>query len=215
MSAAQLAGVIDYIRAGCAARGVTRQIPLHVLIETHGALAEVGAIARLPWMRSLDFGLMDFVSAHGGAIPASAMRSPGQFDHRLVARAKAEIAATALCHGLVPTHNVCLDLKNPEQVRDDARRARDDYGFLRMWSIHPAQIMPIVEAMRPRHDEVGAAGAILLKAQAAEWGPIGHEGRLYDRASYRYYWNVLQRAAIGGQQIDEAVRAAFFDRQEP
>ena len=36
-------------------------------------------IAATPWVQVLDFGLMDFVSGHHGAIPASAMRSPGQF----------------------------------------------------------------------------------------------------------------------------------------
>jgi citrate lyase subunit beta/citryl-CoA lyase len=61
--------------------GVDRRIPVHVLIETHGALREVWEIAALPGVESLDFGLMDFVSGHHGAIPGSAMKSPGQFDH--------------------------------------------------------------------------------------------------------------------------------------
>jgi citrate lyase beta subunit len=49
--------------------GITREIPVHVLIETPGALHEVWEIARLPHVETLDFGLMDFVSAHHGAIP--------------------------------------------------------------------------------------------------------------------------------------------------
>ena len=69
---------------------------MHVLIETHGALRDVWQIAALPGVESIDFGLMDFVSGHHGAIPASAMRSPGQFEHRLIARAKAEVVAAAL-----------------------------------------------------------------------------------------------------------------------
>ena len=50
---------------------VERQIPVHVLIETHGALREVWEIAALPGVESLDFGLMDFVSGHYGAIPVA------------------------------------------------------------------------------------------------------------------------------------------------
>src|SRR6478609_257692 len=69
-------------------RVLKRDIPIHVLIETHGALAEVDQIARLPWMQVLDFGLMDFISGHHGAIPSAAMKSPGQFEHALVARGK-------------------------------------------------------------------------------------------------------------------------------
>ena len=75
--------------------GLARPIPAHVLIETHGALREVEEIAALPGIETLDFGLMDFISGHHGAIPAAAMKSPGQFEHPLVARAKCAIAAAA------------------------------------------------------------------------------------------------------------------------
>ena len=166
--------------------GVDHRIPVHVLIETHGALREVWEIAALPGVESLDFGLMDFVSGHHGAIPGSAMSSPGQFAHPLVARAKCEISAAALANGRVPTHNVTTELKDVEYIRNDARRARDEFGFLRMWSIHPNQIVPIVEAMRPDFSEALAAAEILVAAQDKDWGPIQHDGKLHDRASYRY-----------------------------
>lgn len=209
-SAAQLAEVADYIAKGSAARKITRPIPLHVLIETHGALAEVEAIAKLPGLQVLDFGMMDFVSAHNGAIPASAMRSPGQFEHRLLARAKANMVAAALGNGVVPSHNVCLDLKDVERIKSDASRARLEFGFLRMWSIYPAQIMPIVEAMRPDFSEIEDAEAILLAAQAADWGPIQHKGELHDRATYRYFWAALQRARVTGVPISDTAAQAFF-----
>jgi citrate lyase subunit beta/citryl-CoA lyase len=79
-----------------------------------------------------------------------------------------------------------------------------------MWSIHPAQIRPIVEAMRPDDAEVERAGRILLAAQRAAWGPIDHEGELHDRASYRHCWTVVQRAHAGGMQLAEDVENAFF-----
>ena len=105
-AAAQVREVIDHLRERVARAGLAREIPVHVLIETHGALREIWEIAAVPWMRVIDFGLMDFISGHHGAIPASAMRSPGQFEHRLLARAKSEIVAAALANGLVPAHNV-------------------------------------------------------------------------------------------------------------
>ncbi len=209
-SGSQLGEIIDYIRAGCAKRGITREIPIHVLIETHGALADVSEIAAMPWLQVIDFGLMDFVSAHNGAIPASAMRSPGQFEHRLLARAKAEVVAAALRNGVVPAHNVCLDLKDAEKVHADASRARMDFGFLRMWSIYPAQITPIVEAMRPDFSDVEDGAAILLQAQAADWGPIQYKGELHDRATYRYFWSALQRARVTGLPVPAEAQAAFF-----
>ena len=198
---------LDELRSRC---GIAREIPVHVLIETPGALHEAWEIARLPHVEVLDFGLMDFVSAHHGAIPATAMRSPGQFDHALVVRAKCGIAAAALGNGIVPSHNVTTEIRDVSVVREDARRARQELGFLRMWSIHPAQIQPIVEAMRPDFAEVDEATTLLAAAQDAVWGPIQHEGKLHDRASYRYYWELLQRAQSTGMNIPADARQRFF-----
>ena len=209
-SAAQAKGVVDYIQAGCKARGITREIPIHILIETHGARRDIWQIAALPWLQVLDFGQMDFVSAHNGAVPASCMRSPNQFEHRIMVRAKAELVAAALANGVVPAHNVCLDLKNTDVVFADASRARNEFGFLRMWSIYPLQIEAIVRAMQPDFSEVEDGAAILLLAQAADWGPIQYKGELHDRATYRYFWSCLQRAAVTGVPIPEDAKAAFF-----
>lgn len=208
--AAQAAEMIAYIQKIATFHGISRQIPVHVLIETHGALHEVYEIAALPWLQVLDFGLMDFVSGHHGAIPASAMRSPGQFEHRLLARAKAEVVAAALAHGVVPAHNVTLDLKNAETTYSDASRARSEFGFMRMWSIYPTQIQAIVDAMKPDYSEVEDAANILLAAQQAEWGPIQYAGELHDRATYRYFWEVLQKAKLTKVDVPEQAAKAFF-----
>ncbi len=173
-------------------------LPIHVLIETHGALAAVTAIAALPQVECLSFGIMDFVSGHYGAIPGTAMRSPGQFAHPLVTRAKVEIAAACHAHGKVPSHNVTTEIKDISMVAFDATRASAEFGFTRMWSIHPDQIRPIVKSLSPRNSEVTEAAQILTEAQTAHWGPIQHNGKLHDRASYRYYWMVLQRAKASG-----------------
>jgi citrate lyase subunit beta/citryl-CoA lyase len=198
---------LDELRAQ---HGIEREIPVHVLIETPGALREAWHIARLPHVESIDFGLMDFVSAHHGAIPAAAMRSPGQFAHPLIARAKCEIAAAALGNGVVPSHNVTTEIRDTAVVRDDARRARQEFGYLRMWSIHPNQIQPIIEAMRPDFAEVEAAAEILTAAQIVAWGPIQHQGKLHDRASYRYFWELLQRARATGMKLPPDAHDRFF-----
>ncbi|MGB5080655.1 MAG: aldolase/citrate lyase family protein [Burkholderiales bacterium] len=209
-AAAQVARMIAHIRRVAARHRVGRQIPVHVLIETHGALRDAFEIAALPWLQGLAFGLMDFVSSHHGAVPAAAMRSPGQFEHKLLVRAKTEIVAAALANGIVPAHNVTLDLKNPRTTFEDAHRARHEFGFLRMWSIHPIQIRPIVEAMKPEGSEVEDAAAILLAAQRAGWGPIQHAGELHDRATYRYYWEVLRKARVTGVPLPRRAAEAFF-----
>lgn len=202
--------MVDYIQQTAKANGIAREIPLHVLIETHGALRDIWPIAATPWVQVLDFGLMDFVSGHHGAIPASAMRSPGQFEHKLLSRAKSEVVAAALANGVVPAHNVSLDLKNTYSTYQDAWRARNEFGFLRMWSIYPAQIKSIVDAMKPDYNEVQDAANILLAAQKADWGPIQYAGELHDRATYRYYWELLRKAKVTGLAIPADAEQAFF-----
>ncbi|WP_075792596.1 HpcH/HpaI aldolase/citrate lyase family protein [Massilia putida] len=193
--------------AAKAGRAAAKPLPLHVLIETHGALHDVYAIAALPQVESLSFGIMDFVSAHYGAVPAAAMRTPGQFTHPLVVRAKLEMVAACHAHDKVPSHNVTTEIKDSAVVANDAQRAAAEFGFTRMWSIHPDQIKPIVKAFTPRLAEVNEATSILLAAMAKDWGPIAHAGRLHDRASYRYYWTVLQRAKLAGLALPDAAAA--------
>ena len=189
---------------------IDRRIPVHVLIETPGALREAWEIAALNSVESLDFGLMDFVSAHHGAIPAGAMKSPGQFEHPLIVRAKCEISSAALAHSVIPSHNVCTELNDADLIRNDAKRARLEFGYLRMWSIHPRQIKPIIEAMRPDFSDIEVAGEILAAAQDAHWGPIRHAGKLHDRASYRYYWELLSRARATGMELPGEAMRRFF-----
>src|SRR6266571_3446799 len=208
-SAADVERFLRAVRKEALRAGVNRSIPVSVLIETPEAVHDAWAIAAVPGVISLDFGTLDFVSAHHGAIPAAAMQSPGQFDHPLLRRAKCEVAAAALAHGVVPTHGVSLALDEPEAVHADAKRAREEFAYLRMWSIHPSQIEPIVRAFRPDAEEVATAATVLATAQAADWAPIRHDGKLYDRASYRYYWELLQRAHAAGVAMPEAA-AIFF-----
>lgn len=203
---------VDAVMGTVARSGLGREIPISVLIETPGAAHDAWEIAALPGLVSLDFGTLDFVSAHHGAIPVAAMESPGQFEHALVRRAKAATASAALAHGLVPTHGICRALDDPDVVFGDARRARDELGFLRMWSIHPSQIEPIVAAMKPDREAIMEATTILVAARAADWGPVALAGRMHDRASYRYYWNLLQRARASGATLPEEAQSFFAAR---
>ena len=82
---------------------------------------------------------------------------------------------------------------------------------MRMWSIYPTQIAAIVDAMKPNYDEVADAANILLAAQAADWGPIQYAGELHDRATYRYFWEVLQKAKLTMTTIPDEAVAAFFN----
>ena len=183
------------------------QLPLQVLIESPAAVHRAFDIAAHPRVQSLSFGLMDFVSAHGGAIPAEGMGVQGQFSHPLVLRAKLEIASACHAHGKVPSHCVVTEFSDPQAMRQSAWRASRELGYTRMWSIHPAQIRPILEAMAPSAAEVERAVQIVLAAHAVQWAPISHGGQLHDRASYRFFWQLLERAHRTGQNLPTEIQA--------
>lgn len=184
-------------------------LPLQVLIESPAAVHRAFDIAAHPRVQSMSFGLMDFVSAHGGAIPSEGLGVQGQFTHPLVVRAKLEIASACHAHGKVPSHCVVTEFSDTQAMTQAARRAAREFGFTRMWSIHPAQIRPILEALAPQAHEIELASEILLAAVKADWAPISHAGQLHDRASYRFFWQVLQRAVDTGRVLPAEVREFF------
>ncbi len=184
-------------------------LPLHVLIESPLAVHRAFEIAAHPRVQSLSFGLMDFVSAHGGAIPAHGMGVAGQFSHPLVVRAKLELVSACHAHGKVPSHCVVTEFKDAAALRRAAGRAASELGYTRMWSIHPDQIEPILAAFAPSADEVERATEIILAAMAADWAPISHQGHLHDRASYRYFWQVLEKAHQTGCALPVQALALF------
>jgi citrate lyase subunit beta/citryl-CoA lyase len=191
-----------------------QDLPLHVLIESPAAVHRAYEIAAHPRVQSMSFGLMDFVSAHGGAIPADGMGIQGQFTHPLVVRAKLEIASACHAHGKVPSHCVVTEFKNSDAIRQAAQKAARELGYTRMWSIHPDQIRPILEAMAPSEAQIGQASEIIAAAYAADWAPISHAGQLHDRASYRFFWQLLERARQTGRHLPSDIQV-FFAAPEP
>ncbi|MCU4117642.1 HpcH/HpaI aldolase/citrate lyase family protein [Variovorax sp. N23] len=185
------------------------QLPLHVLIESPLAVHHAFDIAAHPRVQSLSFGLMDFVSAHAGAIPADGMGVAGQFSHPLVVRAKLEIASAAHAHGKVPSHCVVTEFSNALALRAAAKRAADAFGYTRMWSIHPSQIRPILEAFAPDEGQIDLATRIVDAAIRQNWAPVSIDGALHDRASYRHFWQVLERAHATGRPLPTEAQAWF------
>lgn len=206
-SVADVDMALKAIDAAAQSAGRATPVPLHVLVESPLAVNRVASLAAHPRVESVSFGLMDFVSAHGGAIPACAMQFDAlgsaqmldQFSHPLVLRAKLEIASACHAFGKTPAHCVVTEFKNVGAVETAAKRACRELGFTRMWSIHPDQIRPILNAFAPELSEIELANQIVCEADAADWAPISVGGQLHDRASYRYYWQVLERAYQTGR----------------
>ncbi len=202
--------VDDILRAERALeRASGAHIPLHALIESPAAVHQAFEIAAHSRVQSLSFGLMDFVSAHAGAIPGAAMGVQGQFVHPMVVRAKLEIAAACHAYGKVPSHCVVTEFRDAPALQVAASKASTELGYTRMWSIHPAQIRPILNAFAPATSEVQEAADILVAAAAQDWAPISYNGVLHDRASYRYYWQLLERAFLTAMALPQHARQWF------
>ncbi|MGJ7542719.1 HpcH/HpaI aldolase/citrate lyase family protein [Variovorax sp. LT1R16] len=202
--------IADVTRAVAALDAAGAQaLPLHVLIESPLAVHNAFAIAAHPRVQSLSFGLMDFVSAHAGAIPAVGMGVEGQFRHPLVVRAKLEIASAAHAYGKVPSHCVVTEFSNVEALRAAAKRAAGEFGYTRMWSIHPSQIRPILEAFAPGEGQIEQATRIVDAAVRQAWAPVSIDGTLHDRASYRHFWQVLERAHATGRVLPPEAQVWF------
>ena len=202
--------VDDVIKAEKALQAASAgHLPLQVLIESPAAVHRAFEIAAHPRVQSMSFGLMDFVSAHGGAIPSSGMSSAGQFTHPLVVRAKLEIASACHAHGQVPSHCVVTEFSNAQAMQAAATRASQEFGYTRMWSIHPNQIRPILAAMAPTEEEIEVASKIIAAAAAVDWAPISFDSQLHDRASYRYFWQLLERAHRTGCALPDESQVYF------
>jgi citrate lyase subunit beta/citryl-CoA lyase len=122
----------------------------------------------------------------------------------LVLRAKLEIAAACHRFGKVPSHNVNRQVRNPQSAGEDATMAHQTLGYTRMWSIHPAQIEPIVAALQPRPKAVCEAIDVLNAAHIANWGPVSHDGKLHDRASFRQCFHLVQQVFLAPQLHPQA-----------
>lgn len=187
------------------------QIPVHALVESAHAVHHAFAIASHPRVQSISFGLMDFVSSHGGAIASHAMSSTGQFQHPMVLRAKLEVAAACHAYGKVPSHCVVTEFSNENLLLSSAQQAAQQLSYQRMWSIHPKQIRPILQAFAPQEQELALACEVIAAAAAADWGPVSVNSQLHDRASFRYFWQLIERAASLGHVLPSNISKYFAE----
>ena len=149
-------------------------------------------IAAHPRIESLSFGLMDFVSAHRGAIPAAGMGAAGQFRTRwwCAPSSRSPPPATATPRR---RRTASSPSSASRAMRAAATRAADELGYTRMWSIHPTRSGRSSRRSRRRGRGRHAVEIVCGRAGCAV-GADPLRDTLHDRASYRYFWQVLERA---------------------
>ena len=70
----------------------------------------------------------------------------------------------------------------------------------------------IEEALLASDVGLVATTALIQAARDAEWAPVSFKGQLHDRASYRFFWQVLERAHQTGRALPQAVQTYFVEQ---
>lgn len=156
---------IAELKTACA-----ESVALIPLVETARGLASARLIAACPGVQRLAFGSVDFQQDLG---------IEGDDTELLLARSEL-VLASRLAGIQAPVDGVTLSVKNLEQVRADAIRARR-LGFAGKLCIHPAQIAPAREAFAPDEGLASWAKGVLIAAEANPSGAFTFEGRLVDK----------------------------------
>ena len=188
--------------------GKLSPLPLQVLIESAVASGQTQIMATHARVQSISIGLTDFFSSHGGVIPGgemgvgllTSMEGIDQFFHLLVLRAKLEISAACRAQGKVPSHCVVTEFRDTTVIQAAAVRAFRSLEYSCMWGVRPARIGLILVASASQTDEIDLAVNIILSNVKTDWASR-YLGQLHDRASCRYFWQVLERAHQTGTPL--------------
>ena len=192
-----------------------RALPLHALIETHGALREIQALAAHPRIESLSFGLMDFVLCASGCdsglgdvgrgpVQPSARRAREGRDRRGLPRLRQDAVA-------LRRHRVRRRRRRRGRGPGAPPASSATRGCGASIRTRSGRSSPRSGPRPPRSRE---AAAILDAAAHADWAPIRRGDVLHDRASYRYFWRVLRRAALAPDGLPDDIRRHFLRQRD-
>lgn len=174
---AERADTLVQLRAACP------RLAVLALIETARGVLRAESIAEAPGVSRLVFGTIDFaldLHLSGDAIG---------FDHAAACLALASRAA-----GLPgPVAGVTPAIHDGALLLADLQRARA-HGFTAKLCIHPAQVQPIHDALRPSAAELDWAARVVAAMQTAT-GAVQLDGRMLDKPVLQRAQALLARAA--------------------
>lgn len=134
------------------------------LLETPRGVFRAEAIGAHSSVVRMAFGNVDF-AARAGVDPGS---------HVALAHARSQIVYASSAAGCgTPIDGVTTAVRDIDLLRSDAAHARD-LGFRAKLLIHPSQVRPVDEVMRPTQDELRWARAVLADASSGVGVVDGH-----------------------------------------
>lgn len=160
-------------------------VALIPIIETARGLAAAAEIAKCSGVHRLAFGSVDFqldLSIEGD-------------DFELLFARSQLVLASRLANIESPVDGVTLAVKDLEQTRKDALRARR-LGFGAKLCIHPAQVAVVKEVFTPDAQSIAWARAVIDAASSTSSGAFTFEGKLIDRPVIDRARSLLQRTEL-------------------
>lgn len=149
------------------------------LIETARGLDSASDIAAAPGVAALMFGGGDLAAQLGVEL---------SWEPLLYARSKLLLACAS---AKIPAIDVpYIDLDNPAGLAEECAKAKS-VGFTAKAAIHPAQIGPINDAMRPSIGEVEEARAAIAAFDAGGGAAIQFKGKMLEAPLINRYRQIL------------------------
>lgn len=174
-----------------------RSMPkLQIMIEDANGLRNINGIIKSCNIECISLGLLDFVSSLYGSVPYSFLSTEKEKECEIINYIKTEISIASHANNIVPSYSVCTELVDEEIIFQHALRAKNNFGYLRAWSIHPNQIKPIISAFIPSDKEIIEAVNVIVEAKKHNYGPIAFDGKMYDMASFKAMARKILRSRL-------------------
>lgn len=145
-------------------------IPVLALVETAAGVLDARAVAATPGVRRLAFGSFDLASELG-VDPADQLALTSARSQLVFASAAAGIAG--------PVDGVRGAVDDEEGLREEAGIARR-LGFTGKLCIHPRQVGPVADVLRPSEAELAWARSVLAAAEGID-GVAKVDGQMVDK----------------------------------
>ena len=155
---------------GVAIERIGEACPTVALVETARGMRRLDDIAAAPGVVRLAFGSVDLALDLGFTAPDEALDP-----------LRLELVAASRAAGIAPPiGGVTIDFSDPARILSDTRREAA-LGFTAKLSIHPAQVEPIHEALRPGSSALEQARRIVAAFEAAGGAAAAFEGKMIDK----------------------------------
>lgn len=159
------------------------------LVETAAGLSAMDRLARAPGVRQLVFGSLDLVADLGC--------TEADEDDLLPWRAQM-VLASRLAGLEAPIDGVTPAIDDPHRLQADAARARR-LGFGAKLCIHPRQVGPVQEALRPSPAQVDWARRVATAAARSGGAAVAVDGAMVDRPVLLRAQALLRRAGLAAE----------------